>query len=154
MNKGKGGQKGLDMVDITEKKDVRREAVAQGRIRLKPGTITAIKRGKVGKGDTLEVSRVAGVIAVKRTPELIPACHVIPITQVSVDFDVSRDNIKVTCRVNSVSKTGVEMEALTGVSVALLSIWDMVKELEKDENGQYPTVAIEGIRVLRKVKGS
>jgi cyclic pyranopterin phosphate synthase len=142
------------MVDITEKKDVRREAVAQGRIRLKPGTITAIKRGKVGKGDTLEVSRVAGVIAVKRTPELIPACHVIPITQVSVDFDVSRDNIKVTCRVNSVSKTGVEMEALTGVSVALLSIWDMVKELEKDENGQYPTVAIEGIRVLRKVKGS
>ena len=154
MNRGKGGQKGLDMVDITEKKDVRREAVAQGRIRLKPGTITAIKRGKVGKGDTLEVSRVAGVIAVKRTPELIPACHVIPITQVSVDFDVSRDNIKVTCRVNSVSKTGVEMEALTGVSVALLSIWDMVKELEKDENGQYPTVAIEGIRVLRKVKGS
>ena len=154
MNKGKGRQRGLEMVDITEKKDVRREAVAQGRIRLKPGTIAAIKRGKVGKGDALEVSRVAGVMAAKRTPELIPACHTIPITRVSVDFDVGRHHIKVTCNVTTVSKTGVEMEALTGVSVALLSIWDMVKELEKDENGQYPTAAIEGIRVLRKVKGS
>ena len=154
MSKAGRGRKGLDMVDITGKKDVRREAVAEGRIRLKPGTIAAIKRGRLGKGDALEVSRVAGIMAAKRTPELIPACHVIPITQVSVDFDLSRGHIKATCRVTSVSKTGVEMEALTGVSVALLSIWDMVKELEKDEKGQYPTAAIENIRVLRKVKGS
>jgi cyclic pyranopterin phosphate synthase len=153
LNKVKGGQKGLDMVDITEKEDVRREAVAQGRIQLKPATIEAIKRGKVGKGDALEVSRVAGVMAAKRTPELIPACHTIPITRVSVDFDVKRHYIKVTCNVTTVSKTGVEMEALTGVSIALLSIWDMVKELEKDENGQYPTAAIKDVRVLRKVKG-
>jgi len=154
LSKAGRGRKRLDMVDITGKKDVRREAVAEGRIRLKPGTIAAIKRGRLGKGDALEVSRVAGIMAAKRTPELIPACHVIPITRVSVDFGLSRGHIKATCRVTSVSKTGVEMEALTGVSVALLSIWDMVKELEKDEKGQYPTVAIESIRVLRKVKGS
>lgn len=154
MSRGKGRRKGLEMVDITEKADQRREAIAQGRIRLKPSTIAAVKQGKVGKGDALEVSRVAGVMAAKRTPELIPACHTIPITRVGVDFGIGRHDIKVSCKVTTVSKTGVEMEALTGVTVALLSIWDMVKELEKDENGQYPTAAIEGIRVLRKVKGS
>ncbi|HYA21769.1 MAG TPA: cyclic pyranopterin monophosphate synthase MoaC [Thermoproteota archaeon] len=153
MKKSKGNRKGLEMVDITEKADVRREAVAQGQIRLKPGTIAAIKQGKVGKGDVLEVSCVAGVMAAKRTPELIPACHTIPITRVDVDFGIGHASVKAICKVTTVSKTGVEMEALTGVAVALLSVWDMVKELEKDENGQYPTVAIERIRVLRKVKG-
>jgi len=150
----KGKRRGLEMVDITKKADVRREALAQGRIRLKPSTIVAIRKGKVGKGDVLEVSRVAGVMAAKRTPELIPACHTIPITRVSIDFDIGHSEVGVSCKVTTVSKTGVEMEALTGVAVALLSIWDMVKEVEKDENGQYPTVTIENIRVLRKVKGS
>lgn len=141
------------MADITGKEDVRREATARGRIRLKKSTISAIKGDRLPKGDVLTVSKVAAVMAVKRTPGLIPACHVIPITHVEVDYESDAGSVTVTCRVVSTSKTGVEMEALTGASVALLTIWDMTKELEKDKRGQYPTTSIEGIRVLRKVKG-
>lgn len=144
----------MEMIDITSKEAVRREAVAQGRIRLKAETVSAIKHGQVAKGDVLGVSKVSAVMAVKRTPELIPACHVVPVTKVKLDFDLGKDAIKATCTVTSVSKTGVEMEALTGVSVALLTIWDMTKELEKDARGQYPTTSIEDVRVLRKVKSS
>jgi len=141
------------MADITGKEDVRREATARGRIRLKRSTISAIKNGRVPKGDVLTVSKVAAVMAVKNAPGLVPGCHVIPITHVEVDYEVGVDSVTATCRVVSASKTGVEMEALTGASVALLTIWDMTKELEKDRRGQYPTTSIEGIRVLRKVKG-
>jgi len=146
--------RGLRMADITRKEDVHREAAARGRIRLKKSTISAIMDGRVPKGDVLVVSEVAAVMAVKGTPDLIPACHVIPITRVEVDYEVGADSVTATCTVVSTSKTGVEMEALTGACVALLTIWDMTKELEKDRRGQYPTTSIEGIRVLRKVKGS
>ena len=141
------------MANITGKEDMYREATARGRIRLKKSTISAITDRRVPKGDVLTVSKVAAVIAVKRTPDLIPACHVIPITHVEVDYEVDTDSVAATCTVVSTSKTGVEMEALTGACVALLTIWDMTKELEKDRRGQYPTTSIERIRVLRKVKG-
>ncbi len=140
------------MVDISAKNDVIRIAVAEGMIRLRKETIEAIREGRVPKGDVLTVASVAGIMAVKKTPEIIPMCHPIPITSVSIDFELLEDGVKVRCTVKSVGKTGVEMEALTGVSVALLTVWDMVKSLEKDESGNYPQTAIEYIRVLEKVK--
>ncbi len=144
----------VKMVDISEKKEVVRIARAEGFIRLKKETIEAIKSGNVPKGDVLTTANIAGILAVKKTPEIIPMCHPIPITSVSIDFELSDEGIKAICTVKSVGKTGVEMEALTGVSVALLTIWDMVKALEKDETGNYPHTAIEYIRVVEKVKRS
>lgn len=141
------------MVDITSKTPIYREASAYGRIRLKPETVRAIVEGRVEKGDVFSVSRVAATLAVKSTPRILPLCHPIPITGVDVKFDVGEDYIGVYVTVRSVGRTGVEMEALTGVSVALLNIWDMVKKLEKDESGNYPWTRIEGIVVLKKVKG-
>jgi len=152
--RGRKRSRELEMANITGKEDMYREATARGRIRLKKSTISAITDRRVPKGDVLTVSKVAAVIAVKRTPDLIPACHVIPITHVEVDYEVDTDSVAATCTVVSTSKTGVEMEALTGACVALLTIWDMTKELEKDRRGQYPTTSIEGIKVLKKVKGS
>jgi len=138
------------MVDISEKANSIRTATAEGFIRLKKETVKAIVEDRVAKGNVLSTANVAAVLAVKKTPELIPMCHPIPVTSVQVSFEVMDEKIKAECTVKSVGKTGVEMEALTGVSVALLTIWDMVKSLEK-ENGQYPVTAIEGIRVVEKV---
>ena len=129
-----------------------RVAKAEGFVRLKPETVKAIREKRIPKGDVLTTANIAGILAVKKTPELIPMCHPIPITSVSIEFDVVDDGVKVVCTVKSVGKTGVEMEALTGVSVALLTIWDMVKALEKDEKGNYPHTRIEYIRVIEKLK--
>lgn len=142
----------MQMVDVTGKEDVVRIAKAEGFIRLKPETVKAIRDNKVPKGDVLSTANIAGILAVKKTPELIPMCHPIPITSVSIEFDVLDDGVKVTCTVKSIGKTGVEMEALTGVSVALLTVWDMVKALEKDEKGNYPHTRIEYVRVVEKIK--
>jgi len=141
------------MVDISEKGDAVRTAIAEGYIRLKKETVEAIKADRIAKGNVIAAANIAGVLAVKKTPELIPMCHPIPISSVELNFQVDDGGVKVTCRVKSVGKTGVEMEALTGVSVALLTIWDMVKSMEKDETGNYPHTAIEEIRVVEKVKG-
>ncbi|WP_202319576.1 cyclic pyranopterin monophosphate synthase MoaC [Archaeoglobus neptunius] len=141
------------MVDVSEKEDVDRIAVAEGYIRLRSSTIEAILKKDVAKGNVIAAANIAGVLAVKKTPELIPMCHPIPITSVKFDFDIESVGIKVRCTVRSRGKTGVEMEALTGVSVALLTIWDMVKSLEKDEHGNYPRTLIEVVRVVEKVKG-
>jgi cyclic pyranopterin phosphate synthase len=141
------------MVDITEKEVVLRTAEAVGRITLKRETIKAIKEGKVKKGDPLVVAEIACIQAVKRTPDLIPMCHNIPIGTVNAAFDVGDNYVEARCRVSATYKTGVEMEALTGVSVALLTIWDMVKYLEKDEGGQYPSTKISDIKVIEKRKG-
>ncbi len=141
------------MVDVTEKREVVRVAKAEGFIRLRRETVKAIRENRTPKGDVLSVSNVAGILAVKKTPELIPMCHPIPITSVSLDFEIADEGVKVVCTVKSVGKTGVEMEALTGVSVALLTIWDMVKALEKDESGNYPHTRIEYVRVIEKIKG-
>ncbi len=142
----------VEMVDISEKKDVVRVAKAEGFIKLKKETVEAIKSGKVPKGDVLTTANISGILAVKKTPEIIPLCHPIPITSVSVEFEVTDEGVKAICTVKSVGKTGVEMEALTGVSVALLTIWDMVKALEKDETGNYPHTSIEYVRVVEKRK--
>ncbi len=141
------------MVDVTEKDDVVREAVASGRIYLRDETLRAIHEGKVVKGNVLATARVAATIAIKDTPRIIPMCHTIPIGAITIDFVEDAGFIEATVRVKSMGKTGVEMEALTGVSVALLTIWDMVKSAEKDNNGQYPVTRIAEIRVLEKRKG-
>jgi cyclic pyranopterin phosphate synthase len=141
------------MVDVSEKKDVIREAVAEGKIYLRPETLQAVRQGTVLKGNVLATARVAATLAVKQTPLLIPLCHQIPLSAVDVEFTYGEDCIEAEVRVRSTGKTGVEMEALTGVSVALLTIWDMVKSAEKDEQGQYPFTRIEGIRVVEKKKG-
>jgi cyclic pyranopterin phosphate synthase len=143
----------VQMVDISGKDDVIREAVAEGRIRLREATLRAIKEGALVKGNVLATARVAAILAVKETPRIIPLCHPIPLSGIEVDFDDGEGFIRTTVRVRSRGPTGVEMEALTGVSVALLTIWDMVKSAEKDAAGQYPETGIDGIRVLGKRKG-
>ena len=142
----------VKMVDISDKKAVARYAIATGKIQLRDSTIKAIEDGFVEKGNVLATARIATIQAVKRTPEIIPMCHQIPITTVDVDFDIENPYIKATVGVKSVGKTGVEMEALHGVSVALLTIWDMVKSAEKDETGNYPFTIIEDIYVVKKEK--
>jgi cyclic pyranopterin monophosphate synthase len=140
------------MVDITEKPPIFRRATATGSILLQEATIEAIKSGRVKKGEVLTTARLAAILAVKDTPRLIPLCHPIPITGLEVNFDLEERRVQATVTVTSVGKTGVEMEALTGVAVALLNVWDMVKYLEKDETGNYPETEIEGIAVCEKKK--
>jgi len=141
-------------VDITEKPPVFRKATATGSIRLQETTIEAIKSGQVKKGDVLTTARLAAILAVKDTPRLIPMCHPIPITGLEVNFDFEERRVSATVTVTSLGRTGVEMEALTGVAAALLNVWDMVKYLEKDETGNYPETKIEEAYVVRKEKQS
>ena len=141
------------MVDISKKPDVPRRAIATGEILLRPATIRAIRGGKIEKGDPVRTAEVAALQAVKRVWEALPHTHPIPITGASAEFDVQRDRVVATCEASATYKTGVEMEALYAVAVALLTIWDMVKSLEKDAAGQYPTARIQNVRVLSKAKG-
>lgn len=145
---------GSGIVDITGKPPVRRTATATGLIRLKYSTVEAIRSGSVKKGDVISTARVAAILAVKDTPRLIPFCHQISITAVDVLFEIGQETVRATVTVASVGKTGVEMEALAGVSAALLNVWDMVKYLEKDETGNYPSTEIDGIGVIEKRKES
>ncbi len=140
------------MVDITAKGEVSREARASGSIYLRPATLLAIREGTVVKGNVLATARVAATLAVKETPRLIPMCHNILISGIEVNFEETAEFIRVDVLVRSRGQTGVEMEALTGVGIALLTIWDMVKSAEKDEKGQYPMTRIEDVRVLEKRK--
>ncbi len=143
----------MSMVDISEKDVVMRVARARGTIVLKSTTIEAIRIGDIKKGDIFETAKIAGLLSVKNTAHIIPHCHPIPIESVHFRFTVHGNRIDVECEVKAHYKTGVEMEALTGVSAALLTIWDMVKYLEKDENGQYPMTQIKDIEVVEKIKG-
>ncbi len=147
-------EKGVKMVEVGHKDVVFRKAIAKGKIRLKPDTIKLIQEGKTKKGNVIATAQIAGILAVKRTWEMIPLCHPIPLTGVDISFEFGEDYIEATCEVRAYYKTGVEMEALTGVSVALLTIWDMVKAVEKDEKGQYPVTMIYDIRVVEKIKES
>ncbi len=143
----------MAMVDITGKPKVFREATATGKIKLKPETISLIKSGKVEKGDPLYTAKVAGVLAAKKTSTLIPFCHPLPLTNVKVEIEIiDESTIQVSSTVKTEAQTGVEMEALTATSIGLLTIWDMVKQYEKDADGQYPHTVIENIRVVKKVK--
>jgi cyclic pyranopterin phosphate synthase len=140
------------MVNISDKPIVKRVAEAEGKIWLQPKTIEKIRNGLVEKGDVFSTADVAGILAVKKTPELIPLCHQLPLSQVDISFEIGESFVTTRCRVVGEYKTGVEMEALVGVTVALLTIWDMVKYLEKDEVGQYPHTKIDEVRVLKKRK--
>ena len=143
----------LSMVDVGGKPVVFREAVAEGFLRLRAGSVERIKKGDVEKGDVFGVARVAGVLAAKRTSELVPLCHPLRLTDVEVRLAVvDEERVRAEATVKAIERTGVEMEALVAVSVALLTVWDMVKQYEKDAAGQYPVTKIEGVRVLRKVK--
>ncbi|MDH7507832.1 MAG: cyclic pyranopterin monophosphate synthase MoaC [Methanomassiliicoccales archaeon] len=140
------------MVDISGKPIVKRKAVATGRIILGKRSIDAIRAGEVKKGDVLEAAKISAIQSVKTTWQTIPYCHPIPIESVAVTFDLYEDSVLCSVEVKANYKTGVEMEALAGVSNALLTIWDMVKYLEKDERGQYPITRITDIQVISKEK--
>ncbi|APE95040.1 cyclic pyranopterin monophosphate synthase MoaC [Halodesulfurarchaeum sp. HSR-GB] len=140
------------MVDVGDKPDTARRAVARGTIHLQPSTIDAIQADSVGKGNVLATARVGAIQAVKHTWETIPMCHQIPITNVETDFDVARETITLTVAVETTGKTGCEMEALQGTTTGLDVIWDMVKAAEKDADGQYPDTAIGDVRVVEKEK--
>ncbi|MFX1257666.1 MAG: cyclic pyranopterin monophosphate synthase MoaC [Promethearchaeota archaeon] len=141
------------MIDISKKEVVLRTAKASGKIVLREDTIKRIKHNQVQKGDVLTIAKISAINAVKKVPDLIALCHPILINHISVDFEFEGNNtVKVSCSVKSYAKTGVEMEALMGVHIALLNIWDIVKMYEKDDDGQYPFTIINDIKVNEKNK--
>ena len=119
------------MVDVSHKEATKRRALARGRVLLKPETLQAIKEGQTKKGDVLAVARIAGIMAAKRTPELIPLCHPLPISSVKLELAVQEDGVLIEAEVTTTAPTGVEMEALTAVSVAALTVYDMIKAVER-----------------------
>jgi cyclic pyranopterin phosphate synthase len=141
------------MADITAKKEILRRATAEGRLKLRRGTVRLMKSGRVAKGDPLAAAQLAAVMAAKNTHQMIPLCHPLPITNVTTKYKLYEDALSVEASVKTTAKTGVEMEALVAASVFLLTVWDMVKQYEKDRAGQYPETAITMLRVKRKIKG-
>jgi cyclic pyranopterin phosphate synthase len=133
------------MVDVTAKAVVAREAVAAGKIWLRPATLRLVEKNRIAKGDVLNTARIAGIQAAKRCGEMIPLCHPLPVTHVAVAFERQRDGIAITAAARIEAKTGVEMEALTAVSVAALTIYDMCKAVDR-------TMRIGDIRLVSKVK--
>jgi cyclic pyranopterin phosphate synthase len=135
------------MVDVGEKALVRRTAVAGGSVRMSPETVALLRDTALPKGDVLSTARIAGVMAAKKTPELVPLCHGLNLTAVDVDFEVGHGHIGITATARANDRTGVEMEALTAVSVAALTVYDMCKAVDKG-------MTIGEIRLLRKTKES
>jgi len=143
----------MSMVDVTAKPEVYREAKAKGTIRLKSETINLIKAGKIEKGNPFEVAKVAGILAAKNTSSLVPLCHPLPLTGVEVKLQIADDSkVEVETTVKTRAQTGVEMEALAAAATALLTVWDMTKQYEKDSQGQYPSTSIQNLHVVSKVK--
>ena len=143
----------MSMVDVTAKPEVYREAKAKGTIKLKSETIMLIRDGKIEKGDPFEVAKVAGILAAKNTSSLIPLCHPLPLTSVEVKLQIVDDSkVEVETTVKTRAQTGVEMEALAAAATALLTVWDMTKQYEKDADGQYPSTSIQNLHVVHKVK--
>ena len=140
------------MIDITGKPTIIREAMASGKIILSKDTLNLIKENKVEKGNVIEICSVAAIMGVKKTPEILPHAHNIPIESVDVNVDIEEDGLRMTVKVKTTAKTGVEMDALSGVLAGLLTVWDMVKKYEKDDKGQYPFTRIEDVRVISKIK--
>jgi cyclic pyranopterin monophosphate synthase len=134
------------MVDVTAKDTTKRTAVASGTLRTRPDVVALIASGGLPKGDALATARIAGILAAKRTSDLIPLCHQLALTGVDVDFEIGTDVVTITASVRSTDRTGVEMEALTAVSVAALTLYDMLKAVD-------PAATIDEIRVLRKEGG-
>jgi cyclic pyranopterin phosphate synthase len=136
----------MKMISISEKEVTNREAVVEGKVSLKPSVILDIKNKKIPKGDVIEAAKLAGIFAAKRTSDLLPLCHPIPLEYVFVDFYFGEEEITITTTVRSHTKTGVEMEAFTATSVACLTIYDMCKSLDR-------AGTISGIRLLKKSGG-
>lgn len=134
------------MVDVGEKPDTKRVAVAKGRVVMSPQTLELIRKNEMAKGDVLTVAQVAGIAAAKRTSELIPLCHPLLLTNVSVDFDFQHDGIEIRATVEATGKTGVEMEALTAVTVSALTIYDMCKAQDR-------AMRIQDVRLVKKSGG-
>lgn len=144
----------MSMVDVSAKPEIFREATAKGVIKVKPTTVRLVKAGKIEKGDVFTVAKLAGILAAKKTSELIPLCHPLPLSNVDIRIEILDDShLSVEAIVKAKAQTGVEMEALVAISTTLLTIWDMVKQYEKDEKGQYPFTQIENIHVIQKIKG-
>jgi len=142
----------VEMVDVGDKPDSKRRAVARGEIHLAEATVDAIENDEAEKGDVLATARIGAIQAVKHTWESIPMCHAIPVTNVDTEFDLRADRVVLSVAVETTGKTGCEMEALQGVTTGLNTVWDMVKAMEKDADGGYPGTAIEGVRVVEKEK--
>ncbi|MDE2239334.1 MAG: cyclic pyranopterin monophosphate synthase MoaC [Rhodospirillales bacterium] len=134
------------MVDVSAKPITTREAEAKGRVVMKPETAALIRDGQAAKGDVLAAARIAGIMAAKKTGELIPLCHPLPLDAVNIDLMVTQDAVEITAIARTTGRTGVEMEALTAVSLAALTIYDMVKAVDK-------TMRIEAVRLTRKTGG-
>ncbi|HEV2448844.1 MAG TPA: cyclic pyranopterin monophosphate synthase MoaC [Thermoplasmata archaeon] len=139
---------------IHDKPVVYRRAVATGELRLSARARRAIRSGTVEKGDPLRIGEVAGLQALKRTSDLIPHCHPVPITGSRVELRSTSTGVRATVEVEALYRTGVEMEALVGVSISLLTVWDTVKYLEKNAAGGYPSTRLGPVRVLQKEKRS
>lgn len=136
------------MVDVTDKNDTVREAVAMGSIKLSKECYNKVKAGEMSKGDVLSVARIAGIMGAKKTSDLIPLCHILNITKVKINFDTDDDNTTITvlCTAKTTGKTGVEMEALTGAGISLLTIYDMCKAIDKG-------MVISEIKLMKKTGG-
>jgi cyclic pyranopterin phosphate synthase len=134
------------MVDVGDKASTRRVAVATGIVRMQPETAALIRDGRAGKGDVLGVARIAGIMATKRTSDLIPLCHPLPVTHVEIDLEVGDDHVAIRAQVETRGQTGVEMEALTAVSVTALTIYDMVKAVDRG-------IEIDDVRLALKDGG-
>ena len=137
-----------DMVDVGSKPDSERVAIAEGYVKMLPETLTLIEQGALKKGDVLTVARIAGIMAAKRTSELIPLCHPIPLNKIAVDIILNKEasRVEITATAQTTGKTGVEMEALTAVSVAALTIYDMAKAVDR-------RMQIDAVRLLEKRGG-
>jgi cyclic pyranopterin monophosphate synthase len=133
------------MVDVSKKPLSERTAIATGRIALGAETVALIRRNEIGKGDVIATARIAAIQAAKRTAELIPLCHTIPLSNVKVEIELSESGAEVACTARTIAQTGVEMEALTGVAVALLTIYDMCKAVDK-------AMTLGEIRLAKKTK--
>lgn len=137
---------------VHDKPLVYRRAVVAGELRVRPSTARAIRSGSVRKGDPIAAGELAGLLAMKRTPDLIPHCHPVPLTGSRVEVTVRGRTVRVEAEAEAIYRTGVEMEALVGASVALLTVWDMVKYLEKDAGGGYPATRLGPVVVVSKEK--
>ena len=140
--------KQVHMIDVTQKQDTERLAIAKGRIKMKPETVELIRRGKVAKGDVLTVAQAAGIMAAKETPRLIPLCHPVLLSNVTVEFDIpgGGEFVEIAAATKGIGKTGFEMEALVAVAVSALTIYDMCKPIDK-------SMIIEGIHLAKKSGG-
>ena len=133
------------MVDVSAKPLSRRKAVARGKIRLRKDTLDLIARDQIAKGNVFATARIAGIQAAKQTAQLIPLCHTLPLSEVNIDIAPSTDSVEVNCTAQTIAQTGVEMEALVGVAVALLTIYDMCKAVDKE-------MTITEVRLVEKTK--